>query len=448
MWTGRSSSVSQLPIYLLPRIAAIIAFVAAFVAAFVSAGIASAAEPDPFDGKWLYADVEHYASLGNHQFGTLGDVATTSWLAGDLQAAGLTTSFQSFELAKQYALIDAGAEVMGQRMSVLPFWWPPEQAATFELNARIAADGTANATGMIVWMRMPFDGGAYISERQRTIVATAAKRSPSAIILSIDSPSGDEYAYNVAQQDNAWPVPVFIVGAKYAERLEKARSTGARIELRTKGRYFHDVTGHNVVARLNRGASKTVVISTPTTGWFTCACERGPGIAIFLALARAAAQSKHKVNYVFVATTGHEIGHGGMERFMHDGAPKPADTLAWIHLGSSLACYEWQLEGERWTTNHSVDPRRTLFFTSMLEQSVSKAFRDVPVIMTPTADRSPAGELRDVHAAGYRQYVGMAAGHRFFHTPNDDVSRTGPEALEPIARAFEKMMDEIINANE
>ena len=30
----------------------------------------------------------------------------------------------------------------------------------------------------------------------------------------------------------------------------------------------------------------------------------------------------------------------------------------------------------------------------------------------------------------------MAGLHRFFHTPADDISTTGPEILEPVARAF------------
>jgi hypothetical protein len=44
--------------------------------------------------------------------------------------------------------------------------------------------------------------------------------------------------------------------------------------------------------------------------------------------------------------------------------------------------------------------------------------------------------LRDVHAAGYPNFLGLAGQHRFFHTPGDDVSATGPDILEPVARAF------------
>lgn len=51
-------------------------------------------------------------------------------------------------------------------------------------------------------------------------------------------------------------------------------------------------------------------------------------------------------------------------------------------------------------------------------------------------EKQAVGELRDVHAAGYANFLGMAGRHRTFHTPADDLSATGPEILEPIARAF------------
>ena len=41
-----------------------------------------------------------------------------------------------------------------------------------------------------------------------------------------------------------------------------------------------------------------------------------------------------------------------------------------------------------------------------------------------------------VHAAGYPNFLGIAGRHRFFHTPADDVTSTGPDILEPVARAF------------
>src|ERR1035437_9165275 len=55
---------------------------------------------------------------------------------------------------------------------------------------------------------------------------------------------------------------------------------------------------------------------------------------------------------------------------------------------------------------------------------------------TPMWLATRLGELRDVQAAGYPNFLGMAGLHRFFHTPADDLRPTSPEILEPVARAF------------
>ena len=52
--------------------------------------------------------------------------------------------------------------------------------------------------------------------------------------------------------------------------------------------------------------------------------------------------------------------------------------------------------------------------------------------------------MRDVHAAGYPNFLGIAGRHRSFHTPGDDVNATGPDILEPVARAFTEAVRKIV----
>jgi hypothetical protein len=391
-------------------------------------------------GKRLYADVERYASFGLHRFGSEADRRTTEWIAQELTSAGLETRVQSFSVGKQYFLSSASMRVGAATVPVLPLWWPSETKPAVKLKAAIAADTASNAAGKIVWIRMQFDSGAYLSDAQRNAIRAAASRSPIAIVAVIDAPSEEEYAYNVAQSDVPWPVPVVVMGSQHSAKLRAAQQSGQPVEIDIDGRYESNVTGRNVVGRLNRGASGTVVISTPTTGWFTCACERGPGIAVFLALARAAAASDAKVNYVFVATAGHEIGHGGMEAFMRGDRPKPSQTRAWIHLGSSLACYEWHNGGSHWSTTKALDSRRFLIYSAPAAVAASTAFAGIDAKRLQVEQQAPPGELRDVHAAGYPTYLGMAGAHRFFHSPGDTPRTTGGEALEPIAAAFARAL--------
>jgi hypothetical protein len=278
---------------------------------------------------------------------------------------------------------------------------------------------------------LPFDRGAYLGPAHRAAIAEAAAKRPAAILLMIGNPADDRFAYNVTQEDQPWPVPVIVVAGQAKARLDGALAAGTPATIDVAGHYERDVAGRNVVARLGTGRGPTVVVSTPMTGWYSCVCERGPGIANFLALARTVAAEKWPANFIFIATAGHEIGHGGMELFLKGGAPAPKDTLAWIHFGSSNACYAYA-DGVR---TDRVEEERYLVLSKSAVALTDEAFAGIAAKRL-VAEKQAVGELRDVHAAGYRNFLGMAARHQTFHTPGDDLAATGPEILEPVARAF------------
>ena len=122
-------------------------------------GPASAAE-DFLAGDRLYADVVRYASFGSHRFGSAGDRATADWIAGELQAAGFAVEFQPVVLGRQYFVDRATAEVDGTMVEATPFWWPPEDKASFRLTAPIAREG--DVAGKVLWVELPYDRGAYL----------------------------------------------------------------------------------------------------------------------------------------------------------------------------------------------------------------------------------------------------------------------------------------------
>ena len=399
------------------------------IAAFVILMVGQAAAKDVLSGASLYQDVARYASFGLHRFGSAGDRATADWIAGEMKQAGFDVSFQPVVLGRQYVVEQASAEAAGTTVEATPFWWPPEDRASFRLSAPLARDG--DAAGKILLLDLPFDRGAYLGPGHRAAISEAAAKKPAAILLTIGNPADDRFAYNVTQEDAPWPVPVIVVGAKSREVFERVLAAGAPVTLDVKGHYERDVAGRNVIAEIGTGRGPTVVVSTPMTGWYSCACERGPGIANFLALARTVAAETWPAHFVFIATAGHEIGHGGMELFLKHGAPAPKDTLAWIHFGSSNACYGFA-EGAR---TDRPEEERYLVLSKSAVALTDEAFANVAAKRLVT-EKQAVGELRDVHAAGYANFLGMAGRHRTFHTPSDDLGATGPEILEPVARAF------------
>jgi hypothetical protein len=234
-----------------------------------------------------------------------------------------------------------------------------------------------------------------------------------------------------------------VVAGKDRGLLERAVASGAAVTLDAAGHYERNVAGRNVVGRIGARKGPVIVVSAPMTGWYSCVCERGPGIANFLALARTVAAEKLPGNFIFIATAGHEIGHGGMELFLKQGAPSPQDTLAWVHFGASNACYAWSAGPQGCTREDRVDDAlRFMVLSPSAVPLVAESFAAIKATRL-VAEKQAVGELRDVQAAGYRNFLGVAGLHRFFHTPADDISTTGPEILEPVARAFADAVQKI-----
>jgi hypothetical protein len=392
---------------------------------------AAAQTADPLTGSALYDDVKHYESFGIHRYGSTGANGALDWLAGRLRAAGMKVEDQPFSMERQYFLEQATLTTGAKTIPVLPQWWIPEDKANFELAAPIARDG--DATGKFVRLHLAYDQGAYLNKGHRDAIAGALARKPAAVLLTIGHPSGEIFTYNVAQSDTPWPVPVILVAPKDEPLLEAAEQAGSPIAVSVKGRYAKNVAGRNVIGRLDRGRDRTIVVSTPATSWFTSTCERGPGIAAFLASASLAATSLPNANFVFVAY------------FIHDKAPKPDAGVSWIHYGASLGCYRRSRDGDRWVIVPEVDAQaRGLGISESLAAAVETPFRDIQATRF-LGKNAAIGELREIQGAGYPNFLGMFGLHPLFHTPQDSAAMTGPAALEPVMHAFAATLKEISN---
>jgi hypothetical protein len=418
------------------RAAAVLHMVAAMLSASLPASAA-----DPLSGASLYRDVQRYDGFGTHRYGSQGAEQALDWIAGELAQAGLAVSSQAFAMSRQYEFEAGSLEAEGQAIAVMPHWWIPEQMASFRLAAPIAATG--DASDRFVRVALPFDRAAYLTRDHKAVLDAAFARRPAAVLLTIDHPSGEIYTYNVDQESPPWPVPVILVAPRDKVLLDAAEKSGASVQVDIKGRYRRDVAGRNVIGRVGRASTRTIVVSTPVTSWFTSTCERAPGIAGFLAMARIARTHFADADLVFVATAGHEIGHGGMEQFLHGPAPRPADTLAWAHFGASLACHEWRHEGDRWVAGSGTNDRQRVILRSVsLDEVIRRQFATIGGTGL-VGEKAAVGELRDVQAAGYANFFGMAGLHGLFHTPADSAAGTSPDLLTPLAQAFAGALREI-----
>jgi hypothetical protein len=102
----------------------------------------------------------------------------------------------------------------------------------------------------------------------------------------------------------------------------------------------------NILATCNiRKKECPFVITTPISGWFSCAGERGCGISIALLVAREIAKY-HSVDLVFA--NGHELGYRGAYKFVESYDKQPKAVL---HLGSCLANKNTDFTGTCYSNN-------------------------------------------------------------------------------------------------
>jgi len=394
-------------------------------------------------GKDLFQDVVAYAVLGDHRTATAADRATSAWIGRRLEDAGLEVSFLNWRL-RQFFVERAELVVEARARECLPLWFP-RPTGPEPVRAPLVFVGDeqdfSRAEDRVALVK--FDQGVVKSgSSHASIIEGLARYGARAVIGFNASYSGEIFANNVAAPFNQtpWPLPVVQVGPR--ERLSLIEAAGREAEafLRVEGRDDPQAEAANVLGRLTRGR-RFVVVSTPQSGWFRGAGERGAGVALFLALARWAASLPSGPSWLFLSNTGHELDNMGMHRLMDSGqVPVPQDVLCWLHLGASIAVYDWRHNGrflERDGPSNHTNLVTAPDFLPLLE----RAFADVPFITPRTGET--AGELTGVLKKGYRAF-GFFGGHYFFHGPSDGPETTGPELLEPVGRALVRALTQVL----
>ncbi len=382
---------------------------------------------DPiFNGNKLFADVKQYVDFGIHRTATDGDNQTSAWLKNKLDKLGYKTEYLYFPV-KQYFLESASLQVKNKVLNVFPLW--PVAQANVSLNA-VLVDADKNkqsVSGKIAIIRLKKEDRQYIDrleklDRFNDLIA----RHASAIILIVDNEAGQIAALNT-QPNASWKIPVVQIAPKDTAQL----ISGATASLQIKGS-LKDVQARNVIAKIGSG-KKEVIVSTPISGWFTCGGERGPGIAIFNAIAEWVSVTKPPYTFVFIANSSHELeDHRGTHVFIDKRAPKPENVRLWVHFGASFAINAYQKTTDGIQKLDAVDPKRRVYYSSNMENTIHKAFDNKSI--TQLKDVA-LGELSVAKKYGYASYFGFVGAdfNPYFHTPVDDETATSPKILEETA---------------
>ncbi|HEY2357156.1 MAG TPA: hypothetical protein VGH86_06880 [Phenylobacterium sp.] len=397
--------------------------------------VSAQAAADPLAGEALYADVKTYSDLGEHRTGTPGDTATTAWMLKSLRAAGYDAQPQAFD----YPVfeVEATALKLGDELFDAFPYWTPKPTPPGGVSGQLSLTG---GPGKIALVFLGPGAGGGLNQPPPAAISEAVAAGSAAVVVVTESPLGELSALNRTPKAAPWPVPVILVAGSNSQHLRIAvDGVDARVHL--DGRTVPG-KAENVIGR-RPGRGKHLVISTPKSGWFHCAGERGSGVAIWLGLARWLAATSDW-NLTVVATSGHEFDGYGGHIFTDTLAPKPAETRLWLHIGANVAAYDFLVRGEGRSIVRLAGPQpgRLLACSDALMPLAAKAFAGQPGYAEPVdIDRQkPPGELTHFQNLGYAPLIGVVSLHPLHHTRRDLPDVTGPAMLEPVARGLQAVL--------
>lgn len=408
----------------------------AAIAAF--ALVPAAAKPRPAPGEQLYRDVLAYEQFGDHRSGTEADRRTSAWIARRLRRIGFIVSQQPFAI-ESFEPRSSELRLGNDRLPLFPVW-PPRATSREGLSARL---GLAPAAGAIAVVPLPFAPNASLLTPTYSRPLKAAVDAGAAAVIGVtQGPTGEIIGLNAGPRLQ-WPVPVAVARGRDLERLSIAARDGAEATFVLAGRP-RTLTAHNVIARRD-GIGRTLIVSTPTSGWFRCAGERGTGIALFLDLAQWAF-SNLRCPIVLAATSGHEIEGAGSEALLASGLPPPSEVELWLHLGANLAIADLDLSaGAR--PKRGPFAHRVIGAAAEFVPALAAAFREQPGYATPSVltPENAVGDIAHWVRAGYARAVGLVGASPVHHTRLDRAAIvTSAELMAPVSQALRSSLGAIL----
>ena len=405
--------------------------------AVLGAGALLAAGPAVAAGPAAEAEakriLERYHGFGDKASGGPGDEASGAWLESELKALGYAVARQPFE-APAYegdATLTAGAaqaHLIPQAI-VTP---TPAAGITGPLHG-------GDRDGGVALIVLPH--GRWSTALGEVDRRVRAARGDAAVVVTT-GPTGEACALNAPADRKLFDKPVAVLAPRDAAPFVAAAAKGEAATLSMPGRSFRRPAWNVTATLARRPGGKWLVLSTPRSGWFGCAGERGSGLAVWLMLAGWAAKANLPVNVALVATSGHEYEYQGGELYIANVAPKPAETALWVHLGANVATRDWHERGPMLAPLPSADTQRFLLAAPKHVPALAAAFAGQPGLEKPypANPAQAAGELGSILHAGYDPAMGIFGVHRFHHTRGDDLRCVSPALIPPVVEAFAKVI--------
>jgi len=364
--------------------------------------------------------IQAYSDQGVHRTATDVDRASANWLRDQVRHLGVDASLEPFSI-NRVDPVTAAAMVGGRRFDGVPLF---DAAFTDQQGVRGRLGALNSDVSIAVAEVVPNAAGAGA-------LGEARKRDQHQAIICVTRggrpglcPSNADFFLQ------PFGPPVLQVSDEHAEWLldQARRGTEAIVVAHVKRTA---ATAFNVTATL-AGVDRSLpplVIMTPRSGWYACASERGGGIACWLEVMRDLRNTTRARDVVFVASSGHELGHLGINAFVDRRSGIVSRSFGWMHFGANIGAAQANVSQAPANPATSIPPSASLpqargntiqssndDMQRVLEQALKA--HDLPVGVRMPHDRVPGGEAEVIHRGGGR-YVSVIGSNALFHNPAD-----------------------------
>ena len=343
--------------------------------------------------------IQTYDGQGIHRTATIVDNASADWLRQLAAVAGGDAHLNSFSL-RQVDLRAAYIEADGKRIEGVPFF-----DGGFTGDTGIV--GTLGSPESMADIALVTINSSGIGTEGRGLENLRRSGAHRAIVAVTTTDTAGLTLSNASAFANPYGVPVLQVASENQARLTELAASGTRITY-VVAASRNPSEAMNVVVNVagRRPDLAPLVVMTPRSGWWHCAAERGGGLACWMESIRAVSAAKPVRPAIFIASSGHELGHYGLDAFLKEHPALIKDAAAWIHLGANIGAAGGQI--------------RMQASDDEIEGKMLKALEDATATVRQRVPRGtvPAGEARNIHVGGGR-YVSLLGSGKFFHTQQD-----------------------------
>ena len=350
----------------------------------------------------IAAIISEYASQGIHRTGTDVDNESAAWLIQRIEEIGVEAAESSF-VFQRLQPVTTHLALPDMTIAGVPLYdcqYTGEEGVT----------GSIGELGSVADIGVSMSLPHASAPNGKLIQASRKTGTHKAIVIVTDDrlPADGIALLNAEDFSEPFGPPVLQVASKDWPAIQGAMQSGVQAQLVLHCEYVES-TAKNVEAKIagSHPDLAPVVVMTPRSGWWFNASERGGGIACFLEIMRAVKATERQRDVIFTANTGHELGHTGLDFFLHSNPGLIADAHLWIHLGANFAAKY----GPQVRLQYSDDEARASLAPFLASNILS------PATVTPMGQR-PLGEARNVYD-GKGRYISILGANGLFHHPAD-----------------------------